>query len=71
MNYCLKGGASTGNALASVAVIYSLSNWLLTKTGNFLSLCYLKAADFFTRFSLALAGFDIFSLQQEPYLMLK
>jgi len=32
MNYCLKGGASTGNALASVAVIYSLSNWLLTKT---------------------------------------
>jgi len=32
MNYCLKGGASTGNALASVAVIYSLSNFLLTKT---------------------------------------
>jgi len=32
MNYCLKGGASAGNALGSVAVIYSLTHCLISLT---------------------------------------
>ena len=34
MNYTLKGGATAGNALGTVAVLYSLTHCLISLTGN-------------------------------------
>jgi len=32
LNYCVKGSSSVGNALGSIAVVYSLTHFFLTKT---------------------------------------